>query len=317
MPCSTCFEITLQSCPATIELIGGLDPSTEYFWVIRTKTGKVYQRKATTNGSGKLSIDTSMLPDGMLNPYAGSFQLEIREGGNYLNIVPLSLNDENYTCVLLSFAELEGDEGINTSIYALPAVSTGTLANFTDFTFNQVTGEMEFTGATPDSNLIQTDFLKYPLDGTSYINGEDTGFSIGPFAGESAFAEYFTPGSVLVKWRRISPGPSFAPLSAWKEKVLTTTRLQRRWYRLWRIIGSTFGEIYPGFAPLDVYNVEGDVIGVANDITELIDLWNGDPANANFSIIANRTLNTWYEVQLDPDAAELLYPVKYVHVEPH
>jgi hypothetical protein len=115
MSCSNCFEVYLQQCPATIELTAGLTADTEYYWVIQ-KNNRIYQAKATTDTDGKLIIDCSNLPAGLLNAYAGSFKLEIREGANYLNVVPLTIDTVAYTCILMSFVEVDGEAGINNVI---------------------------------------------------------------------------------------------------------------------------------------------------------------------------------------------------------
>jgi hypothetical protein len=111
MSCSSCFEVFLKQCPATIEVTAGLTPSTDYFWVIQ-RNNRVYQKKVTTDGTGKLVIDTTDLPDGLLNAYAGSFTLQIRDGANYPNVVTLN----TYTCILMTFTDTEGDAGTNNLI---------------------------------------------------------------------------------------------------------------------------------------------------------------------------------------------------------
>lgn len=111
MSCSNCFEVFLKQCPATIEVLGGLTPATDYYWVIQ-RNSRIYQKKVTTDIAGKLVIDVTDLPDGLLNAYAGSFFLEIREGANYLNVVTLN----TYTCILMTFVDVEGDAGTNNLI---------------------------------------------------------------------------------------------------------------------------------------------------------------------------------------------------------
>lgn len=113
--CSTCLEVILQSCPETIQ-VKGLTAATEYYWIITTKFGKLYQKLTTTDAEGVLTIDCSILPEGMLNPHAGAFRLEVRAGANYLTIIPLTLDGESYDCLMLSFADVEGDAGINNLI---------------------------------------------------------------------------------------------------------------------------------------------------------------------------------------------------------
>jgi hypothetical protein len=120
MSCSNCFEVALRACPSTLELTAGLTPDTEYYWVIR-KNNRVYQAKATTDGDGKLVIDCSTLPAGLLNSYAGFFTLEIRLGSDYLSIVNLTINAVEYPCILMSFMEVEGEAGINNVLNSVAA----------------------------------------------------------------------------------------------------------------------------------------------------------------------------------------------------
>jgi ABC-type branched-subunit amino acid transport system permease subunit len=103
-----------------LELTAGLTPDTEYYWVIQ-KNNRIYQAKATTDGTGKLVIDCSTLPAGLLNAYAGFFTLEIRSGSDYLSIVNLTINTVAYTCILMSFVEVEGEAGINNVLNSVAA----------------------------------------------------------------------------------------------------------------------------------------------------------------------------------------------------
>lgn len=112
MSCTSCFEAILKPCPSTIELTAGLAADTDYFWVL-SKGRRIYQKKVATDSAGKLVIDCSVLPDGLLNPHAGLFFLEIRAGDNYTNIISLT---GDYTCILIQFVDVEGDAGINNLI---------------------------------------------------------------------------------------------------------------------------------------------------------------------------------------------------------
>jgi hypothetical protein len=112
MSCSNCFEVDLKQCPSTIELMAGLTATTDYFWVIQ-KNSRIYQKKVTTASDGKLVIDTTDLPAGLLNAYAGAFILEIRDGSNYPTIITLT---GGYTCIVMRFVDVEGDPGVNNLI---------------------------------------------------------------------------------------------------------------------------------------------------------------------------------------------------------
>lgn len=117
MSCTTCYEVILHACPDSIILKAGLAPATEYYWLIETRHSKIYQKKAVTDGDGTLTMDVSLLPAGMLNSSAGFFKLQIRQGTNYLALVPLTIEAQEYTCVQMKFQNTEGDAGINNHIY--------------------------------------------------------------------------------------------------------------------------------------------------------------------------------------------------------
>lgn len=188
-----------------------------------------------------------------------------------------------------------------------------TVENFTDFTFDPLTGLMEFTGA--DSGDIRTAIVisNIPDVGVGYENAEGVGYSVGPFLGTSVNLTYLTPGDVIIKWRKIGGPPSFVPLSEYEQKTITVTRLARRWYRIWKT-GPV--EIYPGFSPIHLYNVLNVDLGLVSDIDELISTWNSDPDNAAFGqIIGYRTLNGFYEVQVEPNSDQTAYPMQFIKVE--
>jgi hypothetical protein len=145
--CATCFDAILQSCPEAIIIDAGLSPNTEYYWVIKSKTGKIYQRKVSTNSAGRLTIDASVLPNGLLNSYAGTFTLEIREGADYLSVVPIAIGEDEYECILISFSDIDGNAGDNNVIYG------GVLVDSIDMSHLKVT--VNATGAVDITLLIQ------------------------------------------------------------------------------------------------------------------------------------------------------------------
>lgn len=110
MICSTCYETTLKACPATIDLIAGLSPNTTYYWLLTTPRRTLFQRQETTDANGKLTIDcNASFPAGLLNQHAGFFELEVREGDNYLNTVPLTIGNKTYDCVMIQFANIDAE----------------------------------------------------------------------------------------------------------------------------------------------------------------------------------------------------------------
>jgi hypothetical protein len=121
MTCSTCYKAAVKACPESLVLDAGLQETTSYYWVIQTARGKIYQRLVETDGTGKLVIDTSVLPPGSLNRYSGDAILEIRDGADYVNVIELQFGEDKFTCVLVSFMDTDG-VGENNHIYSQVAV---------------------------------------------------------------------------------------------------------------------------------------------------------------------------------------------------
>lgn len=111
--CQACAEYSIKSCSSTIELKAGLSPNTEYYWLITNPKNKVYQRRATTDDTGKLTIDATVFPAGLLNPYAGMFELQIRDGSDYLTVVPMTLQGASFDCIKFSFQDIDDTNPFN------------------------------------------------------------------------------------------------------------------------------------------------------------------------------------------------------------
>lgn len=195
---------------------------------------------------------------------------------------------------------------------------TPTVQNFGSFTYNQLTGELVFEGtATGYETRISLHNPETPLYG--YINSENKGFSVSPFTGNTLTMEYLTPGNVLVKWQQLGPAPSYAELTPYKEFVLAVTRLSRRYLRVWNL--DTSWELGEGFAPVNVYNIEGDISDTATTIDEVVSVWNADPVNSAFgTIIAKKQFPVigwaqYYELQIEPVASATAYPISKINVD--
>lgn len=81
MACDKCFKDWI-SCGNTEIFIKGILPglSVDYTWYLKNK-GAVYTAGFTTDNDGHFTIPVSELPDGLLNPYAGLFQLTVNLAG--------------------------------------------------------------------------------------------------------------------------------------------------------------------------------------------------------------------------------------------
>lgn len=113
MYCPSCYQATVKACSTSIVLKAGLTADTSYYWVIKNKFGKLYQRQATTDVNGNLTIDLTVLPEGATNEFSGFFELTIKEGTNYLNSVNMTFGEKAYGYVMFDFAAIDDTNAHN------------------------------------------------------------------------------------------------------------------------------------------------------------------------------------------------------------
>ena len=77
MDCNSSFCDYISNCGDSLQINALLDPDTAYKYIITDKFSKEYEGEETTDDNGILVIDTTDLPDGLLNAFAGSFQLKL------------------------------------------------------------------------------------------------------------------------------------------------------------------------------------------------------------------------------------------------
>ena len=82
MACLPCFKDWISCGNEQLFVTGTLAASTAYIWVLVNKEA-VYSGPVTTNINGNFVIPVASLPDGLLNPYAGSFQLTVKANDAY------------------------------------------------------------------------------------------------------------------------------------------------------------------------------------------------------------------------------------------
>lgn len=178
--------------------------------------------------------------------------------------------------------------------------SPAPVTNWTSSSYAGSTGQFTLSGGTGDA-LTELAILKYPYDGTGYINAYNESFSVGAFPGNTIDLTYFTPGQALLRYRRLQPNPPYAPITATSDTVLTITRLSRRPAYVYNVLDNTY--IDPIFFPLIPINVNGVELTQANNINEFISIMNADPANAaciflhSYSFASNRI-----SINVDPIA---------------
>lgn len=104
--CRTAYYTTLPNCTDSIVVDIGLTPDTEYYYRLHTPARKVYQQIFTTGNSGQFSIDTSVLPTELLNPWIGDFIFEIFQGDNCAK-EKFTICDIEYDTIVMRFANIE------------------------------------------------------------------------------------------------------------------------------------------------------------------------------------------------------------------
>lgn len=73
------FHEFIGKCVETIKFNVGVTPATDFIAFIFTPMGKIYQADVTSDENGSVEVPVSILPDGVLNEYAGQFRFELME----------------------------------------------------------------------------------------------------------------------------------------------------------------------------------------------------------------------------------------------
>lgn len=81
MDCTCDFFDKIGKCIDTIQFNVGVTASTDYVAFITTPMGKQYQAEVTSDANGNITIPATLLPDGLLNEYAGLFRFELIQDG--------------------------------------------------------------------------------------------------------------------------------------------------------------------------------------------------------------------------------------------
>lgn len=162
--------------------------------------------------------------------------------------------------------------------------------NWTSVNYSQTLGGLTLTGGSIDSNWTTIELFEYPYTGANYLNAYGEAISTGAFPGDTPFPQgdtKFTPGQVLIRWRRVSPNPPFSPITPTQEQVLTITRLSKRYILVMKNYGD-FGQLGQNNYPFRAYDVANNYLGVVNNANEYIAAMNGSAANqACFTMVGN------------------------------
>ncbi len=102
MVCPPCYQDYISKCSTTLTINAGLTADTDYRYRITDKFG-IYEGDFSTDGEGLGIIDLSDLPEGLFNPHAGFFQLNVLSTENELQT--LSIDETDYTCIEFNVVE--------------------------------------------------------------------------------------------------------------------------------------------------------------------------------------------------------------------
>lgn len=105
------YEAKIDACAGALDVIAGLPANKQLFWLITDRHGNIYQRQTTTDSSGKLVVDLTALPAGVVNQFSGKLLLELRDGGNYLTPQLFTFSGVQYGLVLLIPVAVDRSEG--------------------------------------------------------------------------------------------------------------------------------------------------------------------------------------------------------------
>lgn len=87
--CQLTFTDYLGNCAyGAFYIVAPLTAGETYYWRITDKFGNMYTGSSISDGE-HLPIDIDVLPEGLLNKYAGQFLVEVFSDVNYIKRVPL------------------------------------------------------------------------------------------------------------------------------------------------------------------------------------------------------------------------------------
>ncbi len=151
MSCTQCYKDWISCGNTTLNVTGTLEPDTAYIWTLENKGAK-YQGEVTTDANGNFTFPVSELPDGLLNPYAGSFVLSVVANDAY-QCASATWNDgaycDSYDCI--EFEVVNGTAEKNT----LGCPCDGAVIPIEDLPYKVYTAFVSVSGAnTPIVNVI-------------------------------------------------------------------------------------------------------------------------------------------------------------------
>lgn len=109
MACTRCIKDWFHCGVPTLRILGLLTEDTDYFAIITTPQGRKFRIPITTDNTGHFSLSLDSVPflEGLFNPYAGMFTLQVESN----TCEPASWNDSPYCdpYVCVEFEAVSGD----------------------------------------------------------------------------------------------------------------------------------------------------------------------------------------------------------------
>jgi hypothetical protein len=100
--CDECYEMSFDDC-SDITISAGLTPTTTYYAVLVDKFNKQYIQQVTIAGDGSFTVDSSLLPNGLLTAFSGKFEIYLSTQSDGSDTVPLNVSTTALNCVMATF----------------------------------------------------------------------------------------------------------------------------------------------------------------------------------------------------------------------
>lgn len=110
LPCSECLRIDVPGCVTTIniELDGITDANN---WLLTDKHGNRYRGNVKVD-DGVYYIDGADLPQGLINPFAGTFKLQFFNADGELFSFTACDGEAQYSCLFLDIVNEPGEDTV-------------------------------------------------------------------------------------------------------------------------------------------------------------------------------------------------------------
>ena len=101
--CDLCYELIVSGCQDTYSLPTGLTAGTTYTMSIEDGHGKVFTMSGSPTAQDEFNVSPSAFPEGMFNPYSGSYEITFTEDGE---LQDLTIEGNTYPCILMKIKDV-------------------------------------------------------------------------------------------------------------------------------------------------------------------------------------------------------------------